>query len=198
MKYPDKFQDLIDSFQRYPGIGPKTAERLAFYTISDKNKEQSEEFAKNIVEAINTVKHCKICGMLADKDVCDICSDENRENKLLIVEDTKDVTAFEKTNVYHGKYHILNSLISPTNGKGPDDIGLDSLLQRINTEKPTEVIIATSSNIDGELTAMYLSKILNKRNVKVYRIGYGLPVSANIEYVDEITLAKSLEGKKEM
>jgi len=198
MKYPSKFQSLIESFQHYPGIGPKTAERLAFYTIKEENIQQSKEFSKNIVEACDSVKHCTVCGMLTETDICDICSDDTRENKIIVVEDTKDVIAFEKTNVYHGRYHVLSGLISPTNGKGPDDIGLDKLLNRIIETQPEEVIMATSSNIDGELTSMYISKVLNKKHIKVYRIGYGMPVSANIEYVDEITLAKSLESKKEI
>lgn len=198
MKYPNKFKELVESFQLLPGIGPKNAERLAYYCIDGNNKENAKHLSKSIDEAVDSIKECSECGMITDENVCEICSDYSRENKIMIVESAKDVIAFEKTNAYKGYYHILKGIISPANGVGPDDIKIDELEMRIKNHKYDEIIIATSSNIDGEITAMYLSKVLAKTGIKIYRIGYGLPVSTNIEFVDEITLIKSLESKKEM
>lgn len=198
MKYPKKFRELIECFESFPGIGPKTAERLAFYTINKQNQELSKKFSKSIEEAVGSIHECDICGMITDSNMCEMCQDETRLNTLMIVENSKDVISFEKTNAYKGKYHVLNGVISPTNGVGPDDIDINKLIKRCANEKFDEVIVATSSTIDGEITAMYIKKALSTLNVKTYRIGYGLPVSTDIEYVDEITLIKSLEGKKEM
>lgn len=197
-KYPDSLQKLIDSFKKYPGIGPKNAERLAFYTVMNLKKEDSEEFSSNILSAINTVKKCQVCGMITDMDICEICDDNDRENKLMIVESVRDVMAFEKTNFYNGKYHVLNGVISPLNGVGAEDLKLDLLVDRIKSEKIQEVILSTSSSLDGEMTAMYIKKILEELKINVYRIGYGLPAGADIEYADDITLMRALEGKKEM
>ena len=136
--------------------------------------------------------------MIADEALCEICKDDARENKLMVVENSKDVISFEKTGAYKGRYHVLGGLISPTNGISPDDINIFKLIKRCEENKYTEVVIATSSTIDGEITAMYIKKILASLDIKTYRIGYGLPASTDIEYVDEITLIKSLEAKKEM
>lgn len=198
MKYPKKFKDLIECFETFPGVGPKTAERLAFFAINKKNYDSSKRMAECLDDAINLIKECDICGMITDQDICEICNDEFRENKLMIVENSKDVISFEKTNAFKGKYHVLNGVISPTNGIGPEDIKIEKLISRVKKENFSEIIIATSSNIDGELTALYIKKKLENVNAKTYRIGYGLPVSTDIEYVDEITLIKSLESKKEM
>lgn len=198
MKYPKKFKDLIECFETFPGVGPKTAERLAFFAINKKNYDSSKRMAECLDDAINLIKECDICGMITDQDICEICNDEFRENKLMIVENSKDVISFEKTNAFKGKYHVLNGVISPTNGIGPEDIKAEKLINRVKKENFSEIIIATSSNIDGELTALYIKKKLENVNTKTYRIGYGLPVSTDIEYVDEITLIKSLESKKEM
>lgn len=198
MKYPKKFKDLIEGFESFPGIGPKTAERLAFYAISKQSKDASLRFADSLKDAISSICECEICGMIADESKCEICKDDTRDAKLMIVENSKDVISFEKTNAYKGKYHVLNGLISPTNGIGPDDISIDKLISRLESEQFDEIIVATSSTIDGEITAMYINKLLASKGIKTYRIGYGLPVSTDIEYVDEITLIKSLESKKEM
>ena len=198
IKYPESLQKLIDSFKKFPGIGPKNAERLAFYTIMNLKKEDAMSFSNNIINSIDNIKKCSICGMITENDICDICIDEDRENKLMIVEGVKDVMSFEKTNFYKGKYHILNGVISPLNGISGDDLKLDKLFDRIQNEKIEEVILATSSSMDGEMTAMYIKKLLEKSNVKIYRIGYGLPVGADIEYADDITLMRAIEGKKEM
>lgn len=198
VKYPDKLQKLIDSFKKYPGIGPKNAERLAFYTIMNLKKEDALVFSENIVSSVNSIKKCSVCGMITENDVCDICVDNEREKKLMIVESVRDVMAFEKTNFYKGKYHVLHGVISPLNGVSAEELNLDLIKKRIKDENIEEVILSTSSSLDGEMTAMYIKKMLEKENVNVYRIGYGLPVGADIEYADDITLMRALEGKKQM
>ena len=198
MKYPKKFKDLIENFETLPGVGPKTAERLAFFVIKKNNYDSSVKMAEAIKDAVDMIKECNVCGMITDHEYCEICDDETRENKLMIVENSKDVVAFEKTQAYKGKYHVLNGVISPTNGVSPEDININKLLERIKKEKFEEIIIATSSNIDGELTALYLNNIISNVGFTAYRIGYGLPASTDLEYVDEITLIRSLEGKKVM
>lgn len=198
MKYPKSLQDLIDSFAMYPGIGPKTAERLAFFTLQKMSKEHVEKFSNNLVNAIENVRKCSVCGNLTDDEICDICKDTTRKNTLIVVESSKDVIVFERINQYSGKYHVLNGLISPHNGVGPDDIGINKLFDRINKENISELIIATSSTIDGEMTAMYITNCLREAKVDVYRIGYGLPAGADIEYADDITLTRALEGKRKI
>ena len=197
-KYPENLQKLIDSFKKYPGIGPKNAERLALYTIMNLKKEDAIIFSENIQNSINSIKKCSVCGMITEDDVCDICSSDDRENTLMIVEGIRDVMSFEKTNYYKGKYHVLNGVISPLNGVSAEELHIDNIKQRIMKEDIKNVIVATSSNIDGEMTAMYVKKMLESMEINVYRIGYGLPVGADIEYADDITLMKALEGKKAM
>lgn len=198
MKYPGSLQDLIDSFMLLPGIGPKTAERLAYHVLLKLNEDQVTKFSESILKAYATVKKCPICGNLTDKDICDICSDDTREATLMIVESSKDIKAFEKTRQYSGKYHVLNGLISPINGMGPDDINVNGVFDRIKKEKINKVIIATNATIAGEMTAMYIKNMLIDTNVDVYRIGYGLPAGGDIEYADDVTLLKSLEGIKKL
>lgn len=198
MKYPFSLEKLIEDFEMFPGVGPKTAERLAFFTILNLEKEDVERFSKSLLNAKNELKYCSTCGSITDVDICDICSDQEREKKLIVVENTKDVITFEKTNQYKGRYHVLNGVISPSSGIGPNQINFDKLLERVEQEAIMEVIIATSSSINGEITAMYINNKLKGTKAKVYRIGYGLPVGADIEYTDEITLIKALEGKKEI
>ena len=198
MKYPDSLQDLIDSFMLLPGVGPKTAERLAYYVILKLKKDQVNKFSESMLTAYSSIKKCSICGNLTENDVCNICTDESRESTLLIVESSRDINAFEKTKQYRGKYHVLNGLISPMNGIGPNDINLGNLFDRINSEKITKVIIATSATIAGEMTAMYIKNTLSESPVEVYRIGYGLPAGGDIEYADDVTLLKSLEGIKKL
>ena len=198
MKYPKSLQDLIDCFTLYPGIGPKTAERLAFHTILKLKKEHVEKFSKSLNEAFDSIKRCQVCGNLTEGEVCEICKDENRNNTLIVVDSSKDVNVLEKTNQYNGKYHVLNGLISPLNGVGPEDININKLFKRIEEENISEIIIATSANIDGEMTAMYIKNVLNDKNVDVYRIGYGLPAGGDIEYADEVTITKALEGRREI
>lgn len=198
MKYPESLQELIDSFMLLPGIGPKTAERLAYHVLLKLNEDQVKKFSDSIKKAYLNVKKCPICGNLTDKDICDICKDETRESTIMVVESSKDINAFEKTKQYSGKYHVLNGLISPINGMGPQDININNLFDRIENEKITKIIIATSATIAGEMTAMYIKNILEEKNVEVYRIGYGLPAGGDIEYADDVTLLKSLEGMKKL
>lgn len=198
MKYPDSLEKLIKSFEMLPGIGPKSAERLALYTVTKMSKDNAKLFSKRIEEAIDNVHHCIICGNLTDLEVCEICSDEDRENTLMIVENTKDIIAFEKLKVYKGKYQVLNGYISPLSGIGPEDLNLNTIITRVEKENIDKIIIALASTIPGEMTTMFIKKMFEKTNKKVYQIGYGLPVGADIEYADEITLLKSLEGLKEL
>lgn len=197
MKYPKPLLDLIDCFAMYPGIGPKTAERLAFFTLQKMTKENVIKFSDQLKSAIENIQKCEVCGMISESSKCSICSDNERAKTILIVESSKDVNVFEQTNQYHGKYHILNGLISPLKGIGPDSIDISSLKKRIVEEGITEVIIATSSTLDGEMTAMYIKGLLDDVTT-VYRIGYGLPAGADIEYADEMTLLRALESKKMM
>ena len=196
MKYPASMQELIESFMLLPGIGPKTAERLAYHTILKLSDDQIEKFSKSILLAHNNIKKCKTCGNLTDQEECGICKDEFRDKTILVVESSKEVNAFEKTKQYNGKYHVLNGLISPMNGVGPEELKLDKLFERVIKENIQKIIIATSATIAGEMTAMYIKNSLLDKNIEVYRIGYGLPAGGDIEYADEVTLMKSLEGIK--
>lgn len=196
MKYPASMQELIESFMLLPGIGPKTAERLAYHTILKLSDDQIEKFSKSILLAHNNIKKCKTCGNLTDQEECGICKDEFRDTTILVVESSKEVNAFEKTKQYNGKYHVLNGLISPMNGVGPEELKLDKLFERVIKENIQKIIIATSATIAGEMTAMYIKNSLLDKNIEVYRIGYGLPAGGDIEYADEVTLMKSLEGIK--
>lgn len=195
MKYPKALQELIDSYKLLPGVGPKTAERYAFYTILKMSCEDVKDFSDNLVKAFDNIKKCSVCGNLTENDKCEICSDE-REPVIMVVESSKEVNVFEKTNEYKGKYHVLNGLISPLNGVGPENINVDSLFKRVEDEKIKKIIIATSANISGEMTAMYIKSALQEKDVEVFRIGYGLPAGGDIEYADEVTLIRALEGIK--
>ncbi|HKM29213.1 MAG TPA: recombination mediator RecR [Bacilli bacterium] len=198
MRYPSALTKLIESFQMYPGIGPKTAERLAFFTIQKLSPEKVTLFSDSLKEVLLRIKKCEICGNITDARICDVCASEIRDNDLMIVESAKDVIVFEKTNRYNGKYHVLGGLISPLNGISPEDINLKTLVSRVEKEKVKEIIIATSASIEGEMTALYIKNILEGKDVAVTRIGYGLPVGGDIEYADEITLIRSLEGRKKL
>jgi len=196
MKYPDSLQKLIEDFQMFPGIGPKTAERLAFFTFFKLKDEDLVRISQNLLSLKNNIKYCISCGVLTDDKQCSICADSNRHNIILVVESSRDVVIFEKINQYHGKYHVLNGLISPLKGISPEDVNVISLFKRVKEERPEEIIIATSATVEGEMTAMYIKKHLEEENVKVTRIGYGLPAGGDIGYADEITLIKSLEGRR--
>lgn len=198
MLYPTPIAKLIDSFSKLPGIGIKTATRLAFYTIAMAD-EDINDFAKNLLAAKRDLTYCSVCGNLTDEDPCDICTDENRDRTvLLIVEDSKDVSAMEKIQEYHGLYHVLHGLISPMNGVGPDDINLKTLITRLMDSDIQEVIIATNATADGEATAMYISRVLKPAGIKVTRLARGLAVGSDIEYADEVTLLRAIENRTEL
>lgn len=198
MIYPKELQELIDSFMLFPGIGPKTAERLALHAALKVDKDLLKKFSKAIDGVSENIKVCSNCGNITTEELCPICQDEEREKEIIVVENCKEVITFEKTKRYHGRYHVLNGLISPMNGVNAEDINIDKLVERITKEQIQKVIIATSATIPGEMTAMYIKNILEGKNVDVYRIGYGLPVGGDIEYADETTLLKALEGIKKI
>lgn len=198
MLYPTPIAKLIDSFTKLPGIGIKTATRLAFYTIG-MSDEDVNEFAKNLLAAKRELTYCSVCGNLTDEDPCNICTDETRDHSvILVVEDSKDVSAMEKIQEYRGLYHVLHGLISPMNGVGPDDINLKSLITRLMDSEVNEVIIATNATADGEATSMYISRVLKPAGIKVTRLARGLAVGSDIEYADEVTLLRAIENRTEL
>lgn len=198
MYYPEPISKLIDSFTKLPGIGPKTAVRLAFFVL-DMNDDDVLDFANALVTAKRELSHCHICGHITDRDICSVCEDSSRnESVLCVVEDPKDVIAMEKMKEFNGKYHVLNGAISPMDGIGPEDINVPSLIQRLKDEEVEELILATNPNIEGEATAMYISRLVKPSGIKITRIAHGLPVGGDLEYADEVTLAKSLEGRREL
>lgn len=196
MKYPKSLQDLIDAYMILPGVGPKTAERFAFFTIQKMTNESAEKFSKAILNAKEHMKKCNVCGNMSEEDMCEICKDKNRSNTIMVVESSKEVNVFEKTGKYNGKYHVLNGLISPLNGVNAEQINVENLFSRIESENIKKVIISTSATIPGEMTAIYIKNSLENKDVEVYRIGYGLPAGGDIEYADEVTLIRALEGAK--
>ena len=198
MLYPTPIAKLIDSFSKLPGIGAKTATRLAFYTIN-MSDEDVNDFAKNLLAAKRELTYCSVCGRLTDDDPFNICLDETRDRtKILVVEDSKDVSAMEKIQEYRGLYHVLQGLISPMNGVGPDDINLKSLITRLMDSEVDEVIIATNATADGEATSMYISRVLKPAGIKVTRLARGLAVGSDIEYADEVTLLRAIENRTEL
>ncbi len=199
MKYfAPPVEKLIEQFERLPGIGSKTAQRLAFFVL-DLPKDQAEEFAKAILDAKQTVHTCKVCQNLTDGEICSICSDPMRDKGLIcVVTDPKDVVALERTREYKGLYHVLHGVISPLNGIGPDQLRIKELLQRVADEDIREVIMATNPDTEGEATAMYLSRLLKPFGVAVTRLAYGVPVGGHLEYADEVTLTRALEGRTQI
>ena len=195
MKYfAPPVEKLIEQFERLPGIGYKTAQRLAFFVL-DLPEDQAAEFAQAILDAKQTVHTCKVCQNLTDGEICSICSDPMRDKGLIcVVTDPKDVVALERTREYKGLYHVLHGVISPLNGIGPDQLRIKELLQRVADEDIREVIMATNPDTEGEATAMYLSRLLKPFGVAVTRLAYGVPVGGHLEYADEVTLTRALEG----
>ena len=197
--YPDSLNNLIESFKTLPGIGAKTAERLAF-ALLELDKEQIELFSTSMLEAKEKIHRCKRCNMMTDEDLCFICRDKDRESSkvLCVVENSKNVFLFERLNMFHGKYHVIDGLISPLDGINPEDLGLDKLLDRVKEEKLEEMIFAFKPSIEGETTALYIKKILEGMNVKVTRIASGVPLGTDIEYIDSMTLERALQDRKEI
>lgn len=189
---------LAEQFERLPGIGSKTAQRLAYYVLK-MPKQQAEEFANAIIEAHKTIHYCKVCCNLTDGDLCPICRSNKRDHSIIcVVEDPRDVIALERTQEYKGAYHVLHGSISPLNGIGPDQLYINELLHRIGGGEIKEVIMATNPTVEGEATAIYISKLLKPLGVKVTRLAYGIPVGGDLEYADEVTLARALEGRSEL
>lgn len=183
---------------KLPGIGQKTATRLAFYTIN-MQEEDVTEFAKSLISVKRDLYYCKTCGNIAETELCDICQDKTRDGSIiLVVEETKDVMSMEKMREYRGLYHVLNGVLSPMDGTGPDDLNIASLIKRLHDEDVREVIVATNPTTDGEATAMYLSRLIKPAGIKVTRLAHGLSVGSDIEYADEITLLKAVEGRTEL
>jgi recombination protein RecR len=195
--YAQPLSQLIGQLSKLPGVGPKTAQRLAFHILGMDQKD-AQDLAKSISEIKNKLSYCSICNNLTQNDPCQICSEHRRDKSLIcVVEEVKDVIAMEKTGEYKGVYHVLHGAISPIDGVGPEDIKIKSLLPRLN-ENTSEVILATDPNVEGEATAMYISKLLKPLGIKVTRIAHGLPVGGDLEYADEVTLSKALEGRREI
>lgn len=195
--YSGYINQLIEQFASLPGIGNKSAQRLAFHMVN-MPKEQVERFAKTVVDARNNVCYCKICCTLTDQEICPICSNPKRDHStIMVVENTRDLAAYEKTGKFEGVYHVLHGAISPMLGIGPDDIKLKELIMRLQGDVK-EVIIATNSSLEGETTAMYISKLIKPTGIKVSRIASGVPVGGDLEYIDEVTLLRALEGRVEL
>ena len=195
--YSKQINQLVEALSMLPGIGSKTAQRLAFHILS-MPKEDAERLANSITQARNNVRYCKQCFTLTDDEICPICKDEKRNHKvIMVVENTRDLAAYEKTGKFEGVYHVLHGAISPMLGIGPGDIRLKELMQRLQGDVD-EVIIATNSSLEGETTAMYISKLIKPTGIKVTRIASGVPVGGDLEYIDEVTLLRALEGRTEL
>lgn len=196
--YSPSIEKLIESFEKLPSIGHKTAIRLAFHML-DMSTEETDEFIGSIKEAKQKLKYCSTCFNIADSDPCPICSSPKRDHSTIcVVEDVRDIMAMERTHEYKGVYHVLHGTISPMNGIGPDEIKIKELLDRIRDNEIKEVIIATNPRVEGEATSIYISKLIKAFNIKVTRIAHGIPVGGDLEYTDEITLMKAMEGRREM
>jgi recombination protein RecR len=196
--YPEPIAKLIDSFSRLPGIGPKTAARLAFYVLRMK-EDDVIDFAKALVSVKRNLVYCSVCCNITDIDPCRICQDKTRDGSVIcVVQESRDLVAMERTKEFHGYYHVLQGAISPMEGIGPDEIRLAELLKRLSDERVQELILATNPNIEGEATAMYISRLIKPFGIRVTRIAHGLPVGGDLEYADEITLSKALEGRREL
>lgn len=193
MNYPKEFENLIDSFRRLPGVGYKSAERMA-YQMLEMKEEYREKFIESL-ENIASLKKCEVCHNLSSSDRCEICSDSTRDSSIIcVVQSIKDVFAIEKSNSYKGLYHVLDGVISVKSGKLPEDLNIDTLLNRLDGVK--EVVVATNPNLDGETTALFIAKLLENKDIKVTRLAYGLPMGGNLEYSDDVTIMKSFENRK--
>lgn len=196
--YIRPLEALIEQFERLPGIGHKTAVRLAF-SILDRTEEEAEAFASAILGAKRNIMHCKVCQNISDTEICRICADESRDKTVIcVVEDAKAVMALEKVKEYEGLYHVLHGALSPMDGIGPEQLKIHELLSRLADGTVKEIILATNPNIEGETTAMYLSKLLKPFEIRISRLAYGVPVGGDIDYADEVTLFRALEGRRNL
>ncbi|HDG0802528.1 recombination mediator RecR [Staphylococcus aureus] len=198
MHYPEPISKLIDSFMKLPGIGPKTAQRLAFHTL-DMKEDDVVQFAKALVDVKRELTYCSVCDHITENDPCYICEDKQRDRSVIcVVEDDKDVIAMEKMREYKGLYHVLHGSISPMDGIGPEDINIPSLIERLKSDEVSELILAMNPNLEGESTAMYISRLVKPIGIKVTRLAQGLSVGGDLEYADEVTLSKAIAGRTEM
>ena len=196
--YAKPLNKLIAELSKLPGIGGKTAQRLAFHIVS-LSDEEAKALADSITEAKETMRYCSVCGNLTDGDICSVCSDTSRDHSTIcVVESPRDVSAMERVREYKGVYHVLNGAISPMDGIGPEDINLRSLIVRLQENDIKEVILATNPNVEGEATATYIARLIKPAGIKVTRIAHGLPVGGDLEYADEVTLYKAIEGRREL
>jgi len=198
MAYPDSLKKLVDVLCRFPGVGPKTAQRLAFYLLGC-SREDVVAIARAMVEAKDKLAYCVICGSLAEVEQCPYCSDLQRDQRLLcVVQEPRDVLVLERTGQFRGLYHVLHGALSPLDGIGPEELKLDQLVRRIEEKGFREVIIATNPNVEGDATAGYLARLLRPLSIRVTRIAFGLPVGGDLEYADDLTLSRALDGRREI
>ena len=195
MIYPEEFEKLQEDFKIFPGIGDKSAERFV-YSVYDTDIDKIEKFSKDLIEFKNNIKKCSICGHLTNKDICNICDSASRNKKIIcVVEDSKSVFMLEKTGKFEGTYHVLGGLISPIDEKNPEDLNIASLIKRID-DNVEEIIIALNPSVEGEMTSLYIKKILEDKKVKISRLSYGLPMGADIEYLDPLTIIRAIDDRK--
>lgn len=191
-------ETLVEQFEKLPGIGHKTAQRLAYHILGV-SKEEAEAFAAAIVNAHEKIHYCKVCCNLTDEELCPVCRNENRDKSIIcVVEDPRDVFALERTNEFNATYHVLHGVISPLSGVGPDQLHIKELLARVSDPQVKEVIMATNPTVEGEATAMYISRLLKPMGIRVTRLAYGIPVGGDLEYADEVTLSRAIEGRREL
>ncbi|MDD6254472.1 MAG: recombination mediator RecR [Eubacteriales bacterium] len=197
-RFPGPFENLVKQLSGLPGIGGKTAQRLAFYILSMPD-DKASQLAGAITDAKSKMKYCSVCGNLTESDPCSICSDESRDRTTIcVVEQARDVAALERTREYNGLYHVLHGAISPMDGIGPDDINLKQLIIRLQNSDVKEVILATNPTIEGEATAMYAARLIKPSGIRVTRIAHGIPVGGDLEYTDEVTLSKAMDGRRDL
>ncbi|MCR3921279.1 MAG: recombination mediator RecR [Firmicutes bacterium] len=198
MFYPESIANLIESFQKLPGVGPKTAQRLAFFVLT-LPREEVVQMARAMVNAKDKTRYCRICGNFTDSEVCTVCADKRRDSSVIcVVQDARDVMALERMREFKGLYHVLGGAISPIDGIGPDQLRMRELLERLKKGRTQEVILATNPTVEGEATAFYVARIVKPLGIRVTRLAHGLPVGGDLEYADEVTLSRALEGRREL
>ena len=198
MIYPKSIATLIEHFQKFPSVGPKSAQRMAFYLLR-MSKTEVEKFAQSMIDAKENTRTCEVCFNLSSASPCEICQSSRRDKSIVcVVSETKDLIAIERTNEFRGQYHVLQGLISPMDGIGADDIRVKELLNRLTDDEVQEIILALNPSVEGEATSLYLNKLIKPFGIKISRIAFGLPVGADLEYADEITIAKAIEGRREI
>lgn len=198
MNSPSSLEKLIEQFQRLPGIGKKTARRLAYYVITRQDN-MAQKFADALLDAKSKIGYCTVCQNLTDGEICSVCSSSDRDRSVIcVVEDPQDILAFERTREYKGLYHVLHGAISPLDGIGPEQIKLRELMSRLSSGEVREIIVATNPTVEGEATASYISRLVKAMGIKVSRLAYGIPVGSDLEYADEVTLSRALEGRNEL